>query len=158
MKFSYMLMDTSLGYMGFAGSSLGLRRVVLPQSSREMVLMSLGIPDERIDDISVFGDLPRRLGQYLEGQIVLFPDKLDFTGATPFQRTVWEITRDIPYGESRSYTWVAERVGNPQAARAVGQALSINHMPLVVPCHRVIASGGRLGGYRGGLRMNEWLL
>ncbi|MBN1692717.1 MAG: MGMT family protein [Dehalococcoidales bacterium] len=92
------------------------------------------------------------------GQRVDFPDKLDLQGATDFQRKVWEATKQIPYGQTRSYEWVAKQVGKPGAARAVGQALGKNPLPVVVPCHRVITCDGKSGGFGGGLAMKKRLL
>jgi len=155
----YALIDTALGWVGFAGSPLGLHRVILPQSSSERVVELLGIRTTNLErDISVFGDLPEQLRAYLGGQKVSFDDKVDFVGTTGFHQAVWEATRSIPYGERRSYAWVARQVGRPDAARAVGQAMARNPVPLVVPCHRVIASGRGLGGYGGGLEMKRQLL
>ena len=75
-----------------------------------------------------------------------------------FRRLVWEATRLIPYGETRSYGWVAKQIGKPHAARAVGQALGKNPFLIIVPCHRVIAGDGTLGGFGGGLEMKQTLL
>ncbi len=99
-----------------------------------------------------------RLRNYFGGHKVNFPDELDLSQATPFQREVWEITRLIPYGETRSYTWVAEQMGRPRALRAVGQALGRNPLPIIIPCHRVLTIDGKLGGYSGGLEMKKYLL
>ncbi len=82
---------------------------------------------------------------------------LDLRG-TPFQRAVWEALQEIPYGETRSYAEIARRVGQPNAVRAVGAANGANPVALIVPCHRVIASGGKLGGYGGGLALKGKLL
>ena len=104
-----------------------------------------------------FEELIRRLKAYFDGKKVAFHEELDFK-ATPFQREVWRKTSLIPYGETRSYSWVAEQIGNPRAVRAVGQALSRNPLPIIVPCHRVVASNGALCGFRGGLKMKKRLL
>ena len=77
---------------------------------------------------------------------------------TPFQKAVWEELKKIPYGEYRSYRQIAEAVGSPKAARAVGQAVHVNPLPIVIPCHRVICSDGHLGGYGGGQDMKYFLL
>jgi len=95
---------------------------------------------------------------YFSGDEITFPDELDLSGATHFQRRVWEITRLIPYGETRSYTWVAQQVGKPGAARAVGQALARNPLPIIIPCHRVLTIDGKLGGFSGGTEMKRCLL
>ncbi len=84
--------------------------------------------------------------------------KLDLSRLTPFQRKVLKIVKTIPSGEVRTYKWVAERMGSPEAARAVGQVLRKNPYPEVIPCHRVIRSDGRLGGYAKGIQKKRRLL
>lgn len=102
--------------------------------------------------------LTDELTRYLDGEKVLFKVKIDLAGYTPFQRRVYEAARQIPYGETRSYAWVAERCGSPRGYRAVGQALKNNPLAIVVPCHRVIASDGGIGGFSGGLDWKRRLL
>jgi methylated-DNA-[protein]-cysteine S-methyltransferase len=114
--------------------------------------------EEMTGDASTFGDLLDRIKGLLDGQVVVFADKVDLTGRSPFHRLVWGAARTIPYGETRSYAWVARQVGSPRAARAVGQALGANPLPLIVPCHRVVASDGGLGGFAGGLALKHRLL
>lgn len=105
-----------------------------------------------------FTDLIERLRGYFAGQRVAFKDELDLSAATAFQREVWQLTRLIPYGETKSYGWVAERFGRAGAGRAVGQALARNPLPIIVPCHRVVAKNGGLGGYSGGVARKRYLL
>lgn len=105
-----------------------------------------------------FTDLIERLRGYFAGQRVAFKDELDLSAATAFQREVWQLTRLIPYGETKSYGWVAERLGRAGAGRAVGQALARNPLPIIVPCHRVVAKNGGLGGYSGGVARKRYLL
>ena len=100
----------------------------------------------------------KRLMVYFSGQRETFPDELDLSVATPFQREVWKATKLIPHGETRSYLWVAKQIKRPEAARAVGQALGRNPLPVIIPCHRVIASDGQLGGFSDGLEMKRYLL
>lgn len=83
---------------------------------------------------------------------------MDLSGGTPFQRKVWGALRQIPYGQTRSYAWVAQRIGKPKAARAVGAACGANPIPVIIPCHRVVASDGSLGGYTAGLAWKKKLL
>ena len=141
------------------GSATGLRRTTLPHPSAQEIRQLFG------DSINyanrsprLFKDLMERLRIYFKGHKVSFPDELDLSGATAFQRKVWETTRLIPYGETRSYAWVAEQIKQPRAVRAVGQALGRNPLPIIVPCHRVLASNGRPGGYSGGIEMKRRLL
>jgi len=155
----FCIVETALGWVGVVLSPSGLRAVTLPRRDRAAALtevLALGAGEEALNDD--LGDLPERLRRYAGGGPVAFPDALDLSAATPFQRAVWQATRDIPYGQTRSYGRLAARVGRPRAARAVGQAMAANPWPIIVPCHRVVSSDGRLGGYGGGLDMKERLL
>jgi methylated-DNA-[protein]-cysteine S-methyltransferase len=158
----YAVFNTPAGWMGLAASKAGLKSIILPQSSRsakQVEAYLLGnISDNLIQSQEHFSDLIKRFQAYFSGQKVDFPDNLDLSEATTFQRRVWRAAQGIPYGETRSYKWVAEKIGMPQAARAVGQALGRNPLPVIVPCHRVLASGGGLGGFTGGLEMKKYLL
>lgn len=99
------------------------------------------------------------LRAYLRGELREFRVPLDLDDqGTPFQRSVWSALRHIPYGELISYGDLARRVGRPGGARAVGQANGRNPIPIVVPCHRVVASGGGLGGFSAGLPVKRHLL
>ena len=159
MKHVYVVFSTHLGWVAISRSYVGLRQIVLSCSSPEEALSFLAKhSEELIPNASAFGTFPDRLMRYLHGEVVLFPDDLDITHATPFQDAVWETTCAIPYGEVRSYAWIAQQISNPRATRAVGQALSKNPLPIVVPCHRVVGSGDRLGGYSGGLGLKQHLL
>ena len=148
-----------MGWLGVLGSTAGLRHIILPQTSPQAVLSAFG---ERLlgatPDISPFCDLPHRLIRYFKGEVVTFLDQMDLADATPFQYAVWQMTRSIPYGQTRSYAWVAQQIGIPGGAQAVGQALAKNPLPIVVPCHRVIGARGELGGFRYGLEMKRYLL
>ena len=158
-KLTYFIFDTDMGQMGILGSAKGLLRITPPQYSSQEVRQLLGhCINHATRSPYLFKDLMERLKIYLGGHKVTFPDKLDLSQATAFQRKVWERTRLIPYGETRSYLWVAGQIGQPGAVRAVGQALARNPLPIIIPCHRVIASNGKLGGYSGGLEMKKFLL
>jgi methylated-DNA-[protein]-cysteine S-methyltransferase len=100
----------------------------------------------------------RDLQHYLEGKLRKLSVRMDFTGHGAFSRRVWQATRKIPYGQVRTYGWIAERLGRPNSARAVGGALSRNPVPIFIPCHRVVGSHGGLGGFRGGIGIKKWLL
>jgi len=80
------------------------------------------------------------------------------SGYSSFERTVWKVTSTIPAGQTRTYQWVARRIGNPRAARAVGRALSKNPFPVIIPCHRVVRKNGSPGGYSLGKIKKEVLL
>ena len=104
----------------------------------------------------------RRAGQQLQqfaaGKNIRFTVPLDLSAGTPFQQAVWQTLRKIPRGETWSYAWVARQIGKPKAARAVGAACGANPVPLLVPCHRVVASNGSLGGFSLGLPLKRRLL
>ncbi len=154
----YTTFLTPLGWIGLAGSKKGLRLLALPRSSLEDAQQEVS-GDGAIADKSLFGDLERKLRLYLAGKHVLFDDlELDLSGAPDFHRRVWRETRAIPYGQTRSYHWLAERAGSPRASRAVGNAMAANPLPIIIPCHRVITSHGRLGGFGGGPDLKRYLL
>ncbi len=98
-----------------------------------------------------------QLKKYLKGELRRFDCKLDFRG-TPFQKKVWSALARIPYGRTRSYRDVAQMIGHSKACRAVGNANGRNSIPLIIPCHRVIASDGGLGGFGHGVRVKKQLL
>ncbi len=155
----YAIFNTPAGRVGILGSTSGLRRVTLPGRSSRDIRQLLGVrTNQAALSPDHFHSLMERLGAYFTGNKEAFPDCLDLSAATDFQRAVWEATRLIPYGETRSYAWVAEQIEKPKAVRAVGQALGRNPMPVVIPCHRVLASNGGLGGFSGGLAMKRYLL
>ena len=100
----------------------------------------------------------QQLREYIEGCRKSFDLPIDFSGATAFQRRIFERLMHIPYGRIVSYGDIADELGDPGAARAVGQAVGANPLPIVVPCHRVVRSDGKLGGYSGGLTRKVTLL
>ncbi|MGO9596836.1 MAG: methylated-DNA--[protein]-cysteine S-methyltransferase [Isosphaeraceae bacterium] len=110
-----------------------------------------------IQDDTVFREICRQLEAYFDGVSSGFHLALDLAG-TAFQRRVWHELCKIPYGSAISYAELARRIGQPTASRAVGSANGQNPIAIIVPCHRVIASGGGLGGYGGGLERKRWLL
>ena len=155
----YITFNTSMGWMGVLDSAKGLLRTTLPQRSAQEAHQLLGVSVNYATwSPRWFAGLMERLRSYFGGHKAAFPDRLDFSGATSFQREVWEVTRLIPYGETRSYAWVAEQIKRPGAVRAVGQALARNPLPVIVPCHRVLNIDGKLGGYTGGIEMKKQLL
>jgi len=104
------------------------------------------------------GRARQELFDYLRGRRAFFSVPVDFSGVRPFQRKVLELTHRIPFGETRTYSWIARAIGHPDARRAVGTALGRNPVPIIVPCHRVLRSDGGLGGYAFGLDMKSRLL
>lgn len=158
-RVSYAIFDTEFGWIGIFGSDEGLYRLIWHQPSPEAVLSALApFLSGAIEDSSFFADLPQRLQRYFRGEEVNFSDRLDLRDATPFQRAVLELVHSIPYGETRSYAWVAKQSGKPKAFRAVGQVLARNPLPIIVPCHRVVGSDGSLIGFGSGLGLKKRLL
>lgn len=158
-ELKYTTINTAIGWVGILASAKGLLATTLPQPSAPAALQLLGDSlNQAICSPRLLAELMARLKVYFSGHQAIFPDKLDLSGATLFQRQVWEIARLIPYGETRSYLWIAKRMKRPGAARAVGQALGSNPLPIIVPCHRVVTSNGKLGGFSGGVEMKRRLL
>ncbi|MFH1639269.1 MAG: MGMT family protein [Chloroflexota bacterium] len=158
-KLKYGAFNTRMGWIGVLRGDKGLIRTTLPCRHDDEALTQLGKGiEESVWSPDFFTDLRERLTAYFEGTKVGFADELDFTSGTSFQQAVWRMTQLIPYGETRSYKWVSEAVGKAGAARAVGQALHQNPLPIIVPCHRVIASNRSLCGFGGGLAMKRALL
>ena len=155
----YTVFETDLGWVGVLASDKGLRRMTIPAPSPEEAVRRFenDLESAQLDPQS-FGDLPDRVRSLFRGEEVDFPEGLDLSRATPFKQAVWEATRSIPRGETRSYGEIAEQVGRPGAARAVGQAMASNPVAILIPCHRVIAGDGGLGGYGGHIEMKERLL
>jgi methylated-DNA-[protein]-cysteine S-methyltransferase len=146
-----------LGWLGLGRSASGISHVILPQKSSDDVLDLIGTTNARQHN-NAFINLKQRLIRYLDGATVDFHDKLDLSKATAFQKLVWQAAQTIPHGQTKSYGWIAAQIGKPNAAKAVGQALGRNPIPILIPCHRVIAGGGKLGGFFCGLDIKKLLL
>lgn len=151
---------TNWGWVGMAISDRGLAGLIFPKPTRDSALQEL---HERWSDgeeieAGAFDDLIDQIRHYLAGEPIEFDVPLDWSGHTAFLQQVWSATQSIPYGETWTYAELAEAVGRPRAYRAVGRAMAVNPIPLIVPCHRVVRSDGGLGGYAGGLDVKERLL
>lgn len=116
-----------------------------------------GTPDGTDADTPLLRQAERELGEYFAGDRRTFTLPLAPAG-TPFQLAVWEALRQIPYGQTRSYKEIAREVGRPAACRAVGMANHRNPIAIVIPCHRVVGSDGKLAGYAGGTETKRRLL
>ena len=159
MECYYTVFDTRFGWVAIAGSQAGLRRLTLPQETPDKALKLIAdLVPQSAAKASDFSEVIFQLQRYFEGKKVDFSEKLDLQSATPFQQEVWRLTRSIPHGETRTYGWVAAKLGRPKSARGVGQALARNPLPIIIPCHRVVGFGKSLGGFTGGLEMKSNLL
>ena len=156
----YYVFESELGWVGIAGANGRICRLVLPRSSRRETAAFLNEGKARglVESKHDFSGQADRLAAYFAGKRVDFDCEPDTTGASPFDVRVWGAAREIGYGEVRSYGWLAARIGQPGAARAVGQALGRNPVPVIVPCHRVIRSDGGIGGFGAGLAWKIRLL
>jgi len=147
----YHLVELPMGWMVLLGGEDGLKRASLkptPQEAIEDMGMDL---DRAEDDPNAFTEVVECLHRYAAGDRTALDEiGLDFSGVTPFFSAAWNACRSIPAGETRSYAWLAAEAGSPLAMRAAGQAMARNRFSLIIPCHRVIASDGGLGGYGGG--------
>lgn len=160
----FTLFPTSLGSCGIAWSLRGVAGVQLPEASDEATRARLR---KRFPD-AIETTPPPAVQQAIDGIVALLEGEvldllhipLDMTGIPPFHRQVYEAARAIPQGATVSYGALAEKLGAPGAARAVGQALARNPFALIVPCHRVLAAGGRMGGFsaEGGISTKRRLL
>lgn len=149
MRYTYL--DTPVGPLLLAGEAQ-LSRVSFPEGSMAFE------PDAGWQrDDAAFPEARQQLSEYFEGTRREFNMPLDVRG-TPFQKRVLEALRGIPYGETRSYKDIAQRIGSPLAVRAVGAANGSNPIPVIIPCHRVIGSNGKLTGFGGGLPTKQYLL
>ena len=152
MRLLYDLVETPFGWMGLLASETGLRRTTLPQAEPTECVALLGDAAAHADHSpEEFAALRARLERYFAGDPINFADQpVDTDDASPFLRSTWEACRSIPWGETRSYQWLGAQVGNPRASRAAGQSMARNRLPIVIPCHRVVASDGSLRGFGSG--------
>jgi O-6-methylguanine DNA methyltransferase len=149
------------GWMGISETTKGIDAVVLPKASRQAVLSELRLSDAELLEgrmSSRLREAQMQLIDYLAGVRRSFDLPLDLSQGTSFQQKVWRTLRQVSYGRLRSYRWVADRVGGRQYARAVGNAVGANPMPIVIPCHRIVAQDASLGGFSGGLSTKRKLL
>lgn len=149
------------GWMGISESGKGIDRIALPQPSKQRALAVLrdrASSELVLEPSAQLEHAQAQVLDYLAGKRQTFEVSLDLSRGTAFQRRVWRILLRIPFGKLRSYQWVASRVGGRQYARAVGNAVGANPLPIVVPCHRIVAHDATLGGFSGGLPTKRKLL
>ena len=149
---AYDQFDTPIGPLTIAADADGLRYVVFPQSRHRPVASP-----QWHHDPAALREPRRQLLAYFSGELTQFELALSVQG-TDFQQRAWAALREIPYGETRSYSDQATAIGSPRAVRAIGLANGRNPLPIIVPCHRVIGRDGSLTGFGGGLDCKRWLL
>ena len=152
MSIYYSHFETPLGALLLTANEIGLREIKFPKNGQ-----AAAPGPECTKDDSALREPVRQLRAYFGGELETFDLPLAPEG-TPFQQKVWDELCKIPYGETISYGELARRIGNPNASRAVGLANGSNPIPIIIPCHRVIGSNGKLTGYGGGLPIKGKLL
>jgi methylated-DNA-[protein]-cysteine S-methyltransferase len=157
---AYATADSPFGTLLLATTPRGLVRLGLPNQDTEALLQDLAtrVSPRVLEAPPQLDEVRRELDRYFEGRLTTFDLPLDWQLTGGFRAKVQHAIARIPYGRTRSYTEVARTAGNERAVRAAGTACGSNPLPIVVPCHRVLRSGGALGGYGGGLPMKKALL
>lgn len=156
----YCVFETNSGWVALVGRDGKLLRSTLPKATREEALSDVqaGTEGDSVEDRSAFGDLPGRLERYFAGEKVDFSDvEIDLSSQAPFHAAAQLAAQKVPYGELVTYKDLARMAGRANAARAAGSAMARNLVPVIVPCHRVVASGG-IGGFALGLEWKRSLL
>ena len=147
----YRVIDSPIGLLTLAGRGPVLTNLRMVDQTYEPDRADWSLDDR------AFPEAVEQLAAYFAGELHEFDLRLEFDG-TPFQQTVWEALRTIPYGQTRTYGEIALQIGNPTAFRAVGLANGHNPIAVIVPCHRVIGANGSLTGFGGGLERKRTLL
>ena len=150
---NYWYLDTMIGPLLIAGDQEALRSIYFAVKGRPQKPEPGWIESRQ----GVVAETAAQLREYFAGRRTEFDLPIETEG-TAFQKRVWKGLQAIPYGETISYVELARRIGNPKAMRAVGSANGRNQIPIVIPCHRVIAADGTLGGFGGGLDVKQRLL
>ncbi|MGB2697417.1 MAG: methylated-DNA--[protein]-cysteine S-methyltransferase [Candidatus Zixiibacteriota bacterium] len=160
MKMYYTMINSPVGKLYAAKTAKGISFLSFNQKEWERHLKDLR-EDNKIElhknDVEFF-PLKKVLKRYFSGEEMNFSFPFDIFWGTTFQRKVWNKMRKIPYGQTRSYKWLAQKAGDPRKARAVGQACGSNPLSILIPCHRVLREDGGLGGFAGGLHIKRKLL
>ena len=157
---AYGTVETPLGELTVAVTPRGLVRIAYPERDLDSVLGELAsrVSPRVLELPARLDDVRRQLDEYFSGRRRIFDLRIDWALEHGFTERVLRATAAIPSGELASYRDVATRAGSPAAVRAAGNALGANRIPIVVPCHRVVRTGGALGGYTGGIERKRFLL
>ena len=157
---AYTSADSPFGPLLLAATRRGVVRIGLPSQDGDELLAELAarVSPRVLEAPARLDGVRRELDEYFEGRREGFDTPIDWSYLAGFTREVLRATARIGFGEVSTYAGVAEAAGSPRAVRAAGNALGANPMPVVVPCHRVLRTGGSLGGYTGGLERKEFLL
>ena len=154
MSYQYKLMPSPVGQLTLVARNGKLSAILWEKERANRVRLG---ELHQADDSPVLLEAERQLREYFTGTRNQFDLELDFDG-TDFQKQVWHALLTIPFGETRSYSQIAQQIGNPKAVRAVGAANGRNPISIIAPCHRVIGASGELTGFAGGLQAKQYLL
>ncbi len=159
-RIAYSSSISAIGPIHAAATSKGLCRIILGELEEPdfVRLIEQAYGTRPFLKETPFPVLKEELERYLCGNRSSFSCPIEFLKGTHFDMKVWKALTRIPYGQTRSYEGIAHQIGHPGASRAVGSACGRNPLPIIIPCHRVIAKSGLLGGYTGGIRYKTWLL
>jgi methylated-DNA-[protein]-cysteine S-methyltransferase len=155
---AYSAFDSPIGTLLVAATPKGLLRIGFDNETGVLDELSERVSPRILEYPSRLVDIRNELGQYFAGRREHFEVPLDWALILGFRRRVLTVTAEIPYGAVSTYQDVARLAGQPRGARAAGQALGGNPIPVVIPCHRVLRSGGGMGGYAGGTERKQYLL
>ena len=155
---AYSAVDSPVGRLLVAATPRGLVRVAFDPDDHVLEELASRLSPRVLEAPARLDEVRRELDEYFEGRRVHFELPVDWALTRGFFRRVLQATAGIDYGQVRTYSEVASRAGSPRAVRAAGNALASNPIPVVVPCHRVVRTGGALGGYGGGIDRKEFLL
>jgi methylated-DNA-[protein]-cysteine S-methyltransferase len=155
---AWTMVDTPCGELLLAGSQAGLVAVGLRDPDQLLQRVADEVSPRVIEAPAQLDESRRQFDEYFEGVRTTFDLELDWTLSHGFRREVLHELVRVPYGEVVTYAELARRADKPKAVRAVGSAMATNPLPVVVPCHRVVRTGGALGNYGGGVDMKRWLL
>ena len=149
MNLTHCIFETKFGWMGLQKDDIGLIKSTIPTYSRETCLEEVLSPDKSsVLKIYEFMNLIERIQKYLSGSSDDFKEISVSVGKNgSFFEKSWLACREVPAGETRSYSWLAVQAGNSKATRAAGQAMANNPLPIIIPCHRIIGKSGNLTGY-----------
>lgn len=155
----FVIYESSIGYIIIViRNGMVISLDVTDGGMYEARKMVSTIHPEATESMTPFKTIRTLLDRYLQGREVDFDIEVDISSLGTFTQNVLDELRNIPYGETRTYGWLAKKVGKPGAARAVGQALKRNPIPIIIPCHRIIRDDGTIGGFSMGINIKERLL
>jgi methylated-DNA-[protein]-cysteine S-methyltransferase len=157
---AYALVDSPLGTLLTAQTKRGVVELAYGGEDPEPLLLDLSdkLSPRVLEAPAKLDHVRRQLDEYFEGRRTDFDLPIDWSLSRGFTQRVLQATARVPFGQLATYREMATKAGNERAVRAAGNALGSNHIPIIVPCHRIIRTGGALGGYTGGLERKEFLL